>query len=164
MVQYSDLPNNCAANLWERKHLHNLIRTYAFYFLQNLIFTYINEKNPSCKAILRHTHLLISGKSATYTIKWSYTIISQVRVIILPIHQWSRSGSVTVTVYSLFAIVKSTFFRLIRMTALPNKNIYILILGRRSYVRYRVCCTFHTSSLIARPLSGSNDQRMVCWV
>ena len=28
------------------------------------------------------------------------------------------------TVYSLFAIVKSTFFRLIRMTALPNKNIY----------------------------------------
>ena len=26
------------------------------------------------------------------------------------------------TVY--FAIVKSTFFRLIRMTALPNKNIY----------------------------------------
>ena len=27
-------------------------------------------------------------------------------------------------VYSLFAIVKSTFFRLIRMTALPNKNIY----------------------------------------
>ena len=26
---------------------------------------------------------------------------------------------------SLFAIVKSTFFRLIRMTALPNKNIYI---------------------------------------
>ena len=31
------------------------------------------------------------------------------------------------------------------------------------YVRYRVCCTFHTSSLITRPLSGSNDQRMVCW-
>ena len=28
------------------------------------------------------------------------------------------------TVYSLFAIVKSTFFRLIQMTALPNKNIY----------------------------------------
>ena len=26
--------------------------------------------------------------------------------------------------YSLFAIVKITFFRLIRMTALPNKNIY----------------------------------------
>ena len=31
-------------------------------------------------------------------------------------------------------------------------------------VKYRVCCTFHTSSLITRPLSGSNDQRMVCWV
>ena len=31
--KYSDLPNNCAANLiifWEKKHLHNLIRTYTF--------------------------------------------------------------------------------------------------------------------------------------
>ena len=32
-VSYSDLPNNCAANLiifQEKKHLHNLIRTYTF--------------------------------------------------------------------------------------------------------------------------------------
>ena len=31
--KYSDLPNNCAANLiifWRKKHLHNLIRTYTF--------------------------------------------------------------------------------------------------------------------------------------
>ena len=31
-------------------------------------------------ALLRHTRLLISEKSATYTIKWSYMIIWQVRV------------------------------------------------------------------------------------
>jgi hypothetical protein len=31
--------------------------------------------------LLRPTRLLISEKSATYTIKWSYTIIWQVRVI-----------------------------------------------------------------------------------
>ena len=31
-------------------------------------------------ALLRPTRLLISEKSATYTIKWSYTIIWQVRV------------------------------------------------------------------------------------
>ena len=31
--KYSDLPNNCAANLiifWGKKHLHSLIRTYTF--------------------------------------------------------------------------------------------------------------------------------------
>ena len=38
------------------------------------------RKNPSYTALLRPTHLLISEKSATYTIKWSYTIIWQVRV------------------------------------------------------------------------------------
>ena len=38
------------------------------------------EKNPSYTALLRPTRLLISEKSATYTIKWSYTIIWQVRV------------------------------------------------------------------------------------
>ena len=38
------------------------------------------EKNPSYKALLKPTHLLISEKSATYTIKLSYTIIWQVRV------------------------------------------------------------------------------------
>ena len=33
VTRYSDLPNNCAANLilfWEKTHLHNLIRTYTF--------------------------------------------------------------------------------------------------------------------------------------
>ena len=38
------------------------------------------RKNPSYMALLRPTHLLISKKSATYTIKWSYTITWQVRV------------------------------------------------------------------------------------
>ena len=27
-----------------------------------------------------------------------------------------------------------------------------------------VCWTLHNSPLITRPLSGSNDQRMLCWV
>ena len=39
------------------------------------------RKNPSYTALLRPTHLLISEKSATYTIKWSYTIIWQARVL-----------------------------------------------------------------------------------
>ena len=38
------------------------------------------RKNPSYTALLRPTRLSISEKSATYTIKWSYTIIWQVRV------------------------------------------------------------------------------------
>ena len=38
------------------------------------------RKNPSYTALLGPTRLLISEKSATYTIKWSYTIIWQVRV------------------------------------------------------------------------------------
>ena len=38
------------------------------------------RKNPSYTALLRPARLLISEKSATYTIKWSYTIIWQVRV------------------------------------------------------------------------------------
>ena len=38
------------------------------------------RKNPTYMALLRPTRLLISEKSATYTIKWSYTIIWQVRV------------------------------------------------------------------------------------
>ena len=88
LSKYSDLPNNHAANYFGKKnHLHNLIWTYVHvyyflrFFLQNLIFTYINEKkNPSYTALLRPTRLLISEKSNTYTIKWSYTIIWQVRV------------------------------------------------------------------------------------
>ena len=39
------------------------------------------RKNPSYTALLRPTRLLISEKSATYTIKWSYIIIWQVRVV-----------------------------------------------------------------------------------
>ena len=39
------------------------------------------RKNPTYKALLRPTRLLISEKSGTYTIKWSYTIIWQVRVL-----------------------------------------------------------------------------------
>ena len=38
-------------------------------------------KNPSYTAFLGPTHLLIYEKSATYTIKWSFTIIWQVRVM-----------------------------------------------------------------------------------
>ena len=56
LLKYSDLPNNHAANL--------------------IIFV---EKNTYI-TLLGPTHLLISEKSATYTIKWSYTIIWQVRV------------------------------------------------------------------------------------
>ena len=40
---------------------------------------YVIKKNPTCTP-LRPTCLLISEKSATYTMKWSYTIIWQVRV------------------------------------------------------------------------------------
>jgi hypothetical protein len=38
------------------------------------------RKKPSYIALLRPTRLLISEKSATYTIKWYYKIIWQVRV------------------------------------------------------------------------------------
>ena len=38
------------------------------------------RKNPTYTALLRSTRLLISEKSGTYTIKWSYKIIWQVRV------------------------------------------------------------------------------------
>ena len=43
------------------------------------------RKNPTYMALLGPTCLLISEKSATYTIKWSYTIIWQVTVIIIQI-------------------------------------------------------------------------------
>jgi hypothetical protein len=39
------------------------------------------RKSSSYTALLRPTRLLTSEKSATYTIKWSYTIIWQVRVV-----------------------------------------------------------------------------------
>ena len=38
------------------------------------------RKTPSYTALLGPTRLLISEKSATYTIIWSYTIFWQVRV------------------------------------------------------------------------------------
>ena len=90
---YSDLPNNCAANLiifWEKTHLHNLIRTYTFINFWDFSFKpwfspIKMRKSSSYMALLRPTRLLISEKSATYTIKWSYTIIWQVRVALLQI-------------------------------------------------------------------------------
>ena len=42
------------------------------------------RKNPSYTALLRPARLLISEKSAAYTIKWSYSIICQVRVNHIP--------------------------------------------------------------------------------
>ena len=39
------------------------------------------RKNPSYTGLLRPARLLISEKSTSYTIKWSYTIIWQVRVL-----------------------------------------------------------------------------------
>ena len=41
------------------------------------------RKNPSYTALLGPTRLLIFEKSATYMIKWTYTIIWQVRVVTL---------------------------------------------------------------------------------
>ena len=57
---YSDLPNNCAANLINflgKKHQHNLIRTYTIinfwdFFLQNLIFTYVNENKFNLHSLI----------------------------------------------------------------------------------------------------------------
>ena len=46
----------------------------------------MRKKNPSYYTVfLRPTRLLISEKSPAYMIKWSYTIISQVRVIAIRI-------------------------------------------------------------------------------
>ena len=41
------------------------------------------RKYPSYTALLGPTRLLISEKSATYTINWSYTIIWQFRLVIV---------------------------------------------------------------------------------
>ena len=41
------------------------------------------RKTSSYTALLNPTHLLISEKSATYTIKWSYTIIWQKDFVIV---------------------------------------------------------------------------------
>ena len=55
---YSDLPNNCAANLillWGKKHLHNLIRAYTFINFWNFFFkTWFSprKKNLSYTALL----------------------------------------------------------------------------------------------------------------
>ena len=51
------------------------------FFLQNLIFTYINEKKSFLHGLIKTYTFINFWKSASYTIKWSYTIIWQVRVI-----------------------------------------------------------------------------------
>ena len=45
------------------------------------------RKNPTYTALLGPTRLLISEKSATYEIIWSYTIIWQVRVLAFTAHR-----------------------------------------------------------------------------
>ena len=43
-VAYSDLPNNCAANLiifWDKTHLHNLIRTYTFINFEVIFYLHV---------------------------------------------------------------------------------------------------------------------------
>ena len=86
------VPNNCAADLLffgGKKHLHNLTLLGPTRLLISAIFPskpdfYLHkwEKNPSYTALLEPTRLLISEKSATYTIIWSYTIMWQVIVCI----------------------------------------------------------------------------------
>ena len=50
------------------------------------------RKNPSYTALLGPTRLLIFEKSATYTIKWSYTFIWQVRVLLSAAQQKFPKG------------------------------------------------------------------------
>ena len=61
------------------KFVHNSTKE-CILFLQNLIFTDIYKWEISF--LHSPTRLSISEKSATYTIKWSYTIIWQVRVFL----------------------------------------------------------------------------------
>ena len=76
-----------------KKNLRNLIRTYIFINVWDFsIKTWFSpiwvRKNPSYTALLRPTYLLFTEKSATYTIKWSCTIIWQVRVVELMNLDW----------------------------------------------------------------------------
>ena len=87
MTMYSDLPNNCAANLiifWKKNTYTTLLGPtrllFLRFFLQNLIFTYINEKKSFLHSLIKTYTFINFEKSATYTIKWYYTIIWQVRV------------------------------------------------------------------------------------
>ena len=86
------VPNNCAAISKSiifrgKKHLHSLTLLGPTRLLISAIFPskpdfYLHkwEKNPSYTALLEPTRLLISEKSATYTIIRPYTIMWQVRV------------------------------------------------------------------------------------
>ena len=83
------MPNNCAANLiifWE-KNTYTTLLGPAYTFINFLDFSFktlflpiLMRKKPSYTALSGPTRLLFSEKSNTYTIKWSYTIIWQVRV------------------------------------------------------------------------------------
>ena len=59
------------------------------------------RKNPSYTALLRPTRSLFPEKSATYRIKWFYTIIWQVRVVVI-IEQPFRLKAFSVLFYNPF--------------------------------------------------------------
>ena len=115
-THYSNLPNNCAANLiifrdkktttqpYQDLHIHQ----FLIFFLQNLILNCIKEKNPSQTALIRPTRLVISEKSATYTIKWSYTIIWQVRVNIIISFEYLICGQKSAKIITYFGTAKET--------------------------------------------------------
>ena len=77
---YSDLPNNCAANLIifrEKKHTYTTLLGLTCLLISDIFPSNSDfhlhkwEKNPSYMALLTlHDYILISEKSATYTIIW----------------------------------------------------------------------------------------------
>ena len=69
-----DLTRNC--HISQLYNVHTL--TCQIIMQQILLFF---EKKNTYTTLLGPTRSLISEKSATYTIKWSYTIIWQVRVV-----------------------------------------------------------------------------------
>ena len=82
---YSDLPNNCAANLisfWQKKTKNyttllgptRLLSTEIFLTKSDSYLQKWEKILPTRPYILRPSRLLIYEKSATYTIKWSHTI------------------------------------------------------------------------------------------
>ena len=77
------------------------------------------RKNPTYTALLGPTRLLISEKSATYTIKWSYTIIWQVRVLrpLLSVRIIDSQGKFMMCLFTTHSMwTKDTqFFRLATM-------------------------------------------------
>ena len=64
------------------------------------------RKNPTYTALLGPTRLLISEKSDTYTIKWSYTIIWQVRVRMYELPFVIKSILDHYTIMQSYAVVK----------------------------------------------------------